>query len=175
MNAARNPRPGRGQVGAPAEAAEIVMRTIAGAGMDCEGIQLRRAGGRDVLRILIDTDAGVTLDEVADVASALSAALDASGAMGERAYLLDVGSPGVDRPLTLLRHWTRNTGRLVRITSTAGEVITGRIADAQGGARDAPPAAVTIEREGLRQRLTGDDIARAVVQVEFTDTQLQED
>jgi ribosome maturation factor RimP len=152
-----------------------VQRIVNGAAMDCEDVQLRRAGGQDVLRILIDTDGGVTLDEVASVSAAISIALDDGGAMGERPYTLDVGSPGVDRPLTLRRHWSRNTGRLVRVTSTTGEVITGRIVQAEGESRDAPPQAVTLDVGGAPRRVAVGDIARAVVQVEFTDTHLQED
>ena len=76
-------------------------------------------GRRYVVRVTIDRDGGVPLDDVADIARAISAALDeaesASGEFIAGEYQLEVSSPGVDRPLTLPRHWRRNIGRLVKV------------------------------------------------------------
>lgn len=148
---------------------EVIEPVVAAAGADLEDVQLRRAGSRLLLRVLIDTDGGVTLDEAAAVANAVSAALDDSGAMGDRAYVLDVGSPGVDRPLTLVRHWRRNIGRLVRVTTTDGSVVNGRIEGVSGDADDAVPGTCVLEVAGRRRTLDGSAVRRAVVQIEFTD------
>jgi ribosome maturation factor RimP len=61
------------------------------------------------------------------VSRTVSAALDDSDAMGTGPYVLEVTSPGVDRPLTEPRHWRRATGRLVRAPLTAGGQIEGRV------------------------------------------------
>jgi ribosome maturation factor RimP len=145
-----------------------VAPVAAAAGVDLEDVQVRRAGSRLVVRILIDTDGGVSLDAVTDVSRAMSQALDDGGVLGERSYLLDVGSPGVDRPLSLLRHWRRNIGRLVRITDTDGAAQTGRIVAATGPADDRAPERVEIDRDGTVTALPGERVRRAVVQVEFS-------
>lgn len=147
---------------------EVIEPAVVAAGCDLEDVSLRNSGSRRVLRVLVDADGGVTLDTVADVSRAIGAVLDASDVMGQWPYLLDVGSPGVDRPLTLLRHWRRNEGRLVRITGQDGDVRVGRILGAEGGDRGEPPSAVVIEGDEGRATIHGEQIRRAVVQVEFT-------
>lgn len=163
---AKAPKPSADQT---ASVRAVVAAVVTAAGADLEDVQLRRAGSRLLLRVLIDTDDGVTLDESAQIATALSAALDDSAVMGERAYVLDVGSPGVDRPLTMLRHWRRNIGRLVRITGSDGAVTTGRIISVAGDAQDAPPRTCTVDVSGRQRSFEGSQVRRAVVQIEFTD------
>ena len=69
-------------------------------------------------------------DEVAEATRAISAGLDASDAMGEAPYVLEVGSPGVDRPLTAPRHFRHNVTRLVEVSRHSGDVLTGRLVGA---------------------------------------------
>ncbi len=166
------PKPARDTIAA---VRAVVAPVVAAAGQDLEDVQLRPAGQRMVLRILVDTDSGVTLDGVSAVSTALSAALDDSGVMGSRGYVLDVGSPGVDRPLMLVRHWRRNTGRLVRIARTDGSTLTARIVGVRGAADDAPAQTVSVDLGGAVEELPAEEIRRAVVQVEFTDPQPLED
>jgi ribosome maturation factor RimP len=147
----------------------VVAPVVGEAGFDLEGLTMRNAGSRRILRLLLDSDAGITLEEVAQVSRAVSEALDASAVMGEAPYLLDVGSPGVDRPLTLLRHWRRNTGRLVRVVGLDGTATLGRVVDAQGPAGDAAPAVVLLDVDGRERELDPAQCKRAVVQVEFRD------
>ena len=71
------------------------------------------AGRRSVVRVVVDRDGGVDLDAVAEVSRAVSEALDGADDLGSSPYVLEVTSPGVDRPLTAPRHWRRNAGRLV--------------------------------------------------------------
>ena len=89
-------------------------------GLDLEAVDLTSAGKRRVLRVAIDKDGGVTMDDIADATREVSRLLDDTDAMGEQAYTLEVSSPGVDRPLTLPRHWRRNAGRLVKVTLARG-------------------------------------------------------
>lgn len=152
----------------------VIEPVVAAAGLDLEGVQLQRAGSRLLLRVLVDRDGGVTLDEAAQAARELSEALDGSPVMGEQAYLLDVGSPGVDRPLTLLRHWRRNAGRLVRITMADGSVLLGRVGSASGEADDAPPARVMIGTQDGDATVEGAQVRRAVVQVEFGEAEAED-
>jgi ribosome maturation factor RimP len=84
-------------------------------GCDLEAADIAPAGRRRLLRVLVDRDGGINLDDVAEVTRAISKALDADDIMGDGAYTLEVSSPGVDRPLTLPRHWRRNVSRLVKV------------------------------------------------------------
>jgi ribosome maturation factor RimP len=129
-------------------------------GLDVEAVELTPAGRRRVLRIAVDGDDGVTLDDVAGATKKVSEVLDASDVMGEQPYTLEVTSRGVDRPLTLPRHWRRNTDRLVKVTTTGGETMTGRIV----GSDD---ETATLDVEGTQREVAYDDVAKALVQVEF--------
>ena len=104
---------------------------VAAAGYDLEELVVTPAGRRSVVRVVVDRDQGVSLDDVAEVSRAISAVLDQNdGDLGRAPYVLEVTSPGVDRPLTEPRHWRRNTGRLVAVTvgpAGSAEQLAGRI------------------------------------------------
>jgi ribosome maturation factor RimP len=133
-------------------------------GLDVEAVELTPAGKRRILRIAVDGDDGVTLDAVADATKAVSRVLDASPvvqeALGEQPYTLEVTSRGVDRPLTLPRHWRRNAGRLVKVTTTDGQTVLGRIV---GSSDDA----ASLDVDGGRREIAYAEVAKALVQVEF--------
>jgi len=131
--------------------------------IDVEAVELTPAGKRRVLRVAVDKDGGVTLDDVADVTREVSRVLDESDVMGELPYTLEVTSRGVDRPLTLPRHWRRNTGRLVAVTATDGSSVTGRIT----GSDDAEDGAATLDVDGTERRFPYAEVAKALVQIEF--------
>src|SRR5712691_5477483 len=86
---------------------------VAAMGMDLESVRITSAGRRRRLRIVVDADGGVSLDDIAQVSREVSATLDRAAAMGETTYTLEVSSPGVDRPLTEPKHWRRAAGRMV--------------------------------------------------------------
>jgi ribosome maturation factor RimP len=109
---------------------EVIEPVLAEAGYDLEDLVIQRVGRRHLLRIAVDSDHGVNLDKIADLSRDISARLDAAEAEGDELiageYELEVGSRGVDRPLTEPRHWRRNIGRLVQVK--AGErQLTARI------------------------------------------------
>ena len=157
-------------VAAHAQAREHLLRllepVVADAGYDLEDVTVSTAGRRSLVRVTVDADGGIDLDAVATVSRLVSDALDADAADPSspralaNAYVLEVSSPGVDRPLTEPRHWRRAAGRLVR-TEVAGRPLTGRIA----GTDD---AGVTLELDGGAQRtLAWDALGPGKVQVEF--------
>ena len=129
-------------------------------GLDLEEVEVTPAGRRRILRIAVDGDSGVTLDAVADATREISKVLDETDVMGEQPYTLEVTSRGVDRPLTLPRHWRRNTDRLVRVTLEGGETVTGRITAAT-------EEAATLDVEGTARDVRYDEVAKALVQIEF--------
>lgn len=147
-------------------------------GLLVEDVAVTPAGKRRLVRLWIDrildatgdtttTTPPLTLDEVADATRAVSDALDETGAMGEQPYTLEVGSPGIDRPLTEPRHFRRNVSRLVTITPLEGPAVTGRITVAG-------ETGVTLEVPAVKQApaqsvdVAYADVSRAVVQVEFS-------
>jgi ribosome maturation factor RimP len=150
--------------------AGLIQPVVAAAGMDLETVRVTVAGRRRLLRVVVDSDHGVSLDDAADISRELSATLDATDAMGDVPYTLEVSSPGVDRPLTEPRHWRRAAGRLVRVKTTTAGTVQGRVlaADADG---------VTLDVEGSARRFGYGDLGAGAVQVEFgrmPDTELEE-
>jgi ribosome maturation factor RimP len=133
---------------------------LSGLGLDLEAVELTPAGKKRVLRVAVDKDGGVTLDDIAQATRAVSDELDDDDLMGEQAYTLEVTSRGVDRPLTEPRHWRRNHDRLVRVSLRDGDQLTGRI----GPSDD---AGVSLDVSGTRRRLEYADVAKALVQIEF--------
>ena len=129
-------------------------------GLDVEAVEISAAGRRRLLRVAVDKDGGVSLDDIAEATRALGTVLDESDAMGDRAYTLEVTSPGVDRPLTLPRHWRRNQERLVTVTLREGGTLTGRITSADDDA-------VVLDVDGASVSLSYDEVTKAKVQVEF--------
>jgi ribosome maturation factor RimP len=128
--------------------------------LDVEAVEITPAGKRRILRIAVDKDGGVTLDDVADATREISRVLDESDVMGEQPYTLEVTSRGVDRPLVLPRHWRRNVDRLVKVSTSEGETVEGRIVTSDD-------AAASIDVDGTIREIAYADIARAQVQVEF--------
>ncbi len=148
---------------------------VTGAGYDLEELVVTPAGRRSVVRVVVDRDEGVSLDDVAEVSRAVSAVLDQNdGDLGRAPYVLEVTSPGVDRPLTEPRHWRRNTGRLVAVTvGPAGstEQVTGRVT-----AVDDAGVTLAVEKPGkpgarrkppTPRQVPWDQLGPGRVQVEF--------
>ncbi|MGC5017816.1 ribosome maturation factor RimP [Micromonospora sp. DT47] len=158
---------------------EVIEPVITQAGYDLEDLSVSRAGRRHVVRVIVDADGGINLDGVADVSRAVSAALDAAEESGgdivAGEYQLEVSSPGVDRPLTLPRHWRRNVGRLVKVTVRAGAAlpeqrdgqptgdrqVTGRVIEADD-------ERVVLETDSGRAEHTYAELGPGRVQVEFS-------
>ena len=149
---------------------------LAGTEVVVDGVEVHRAGRRRLVRVFLARDLSglpaddttspvqpLSLDEVADATRAVSDALDASDVMGQAPYTLEVGSTGLDRPLTTRDQFRRNVGRLVKITTTDGTTTTDRLtAVDSGGEADrltlagAPHTPIPLT-----------EVSKALVQVEF--------
>ena len=84
-----------------------------------------KAGKREILRIYIDKEGGVDVEDCANVSRRLSEALDEDETLIEGAFTLEVSSPGIDRPLKSMPDFERNLNSLLRITRETGKPITG--------------------------------------------------
>jgi ribosome maturation factor RimP len=148
-----------------ARLSEVLGPVVEKTGADLEDVDVSKAGKRSVVRVVVDRDGGVSMDDVADVSRAVSEALDAldeaePGVLGP-SYVLEVTSPGVDRPLTDARHWRRNVGRLVTVVPREGANVTGRITSADDDA-------LVLDVDGTERTLALADVVRGTVQVEFS-------
>lgn len=134
---------------------------VAATGCDLEDVVVTAAGRRSLIRVTVDADGGIDLDAVAVVSRAVSDVLDgAADDVLPGAYVLEVSSPGVDRPLAQPRHWRRNVGRLVKV-DVDGHQVTGRIV----GTSD---QAVTLDVDGVEREVAWADLGPGKVQVEFS-------
>ena len=129
-------------------------------GAELEDVTEQRAGSRRLIRVVVDRDGGVSLDDIAEVTRSVSDALDAYDGLGDAAYVLEVTSPGVDRPLTTPRHWRRASGRLVKAVLATGGELVGRVAAADD-------EGVTLLVGPAERTLAYGEIAKARMQVEF--------
>jgi ribosome maturation factor RimP len=140
--------------------AGVLTDPLLAVGLDVEAIELTPAGKRRMLRVAVDKDGGVTMDDIADATKQVSRLLDASDVLGEQPNTLEVTSPGVDRPLTLPRHWRRNQGRLVKVAMSSGETLTGRIVSSD-------EQQATVDVDGASHEVSLAAVDKARVQIEF--------
>jgi len=139
---------------------DLLGPVITSQGYDLDDLSVTAAGRRSLIRITVDGEDGIDLDAVAAVSRAVADTLDTDGESEFAGpYVLEVSSPGVDRPLTEPRHWRRAVGRLV--TVPIGEkTITGRVMAAD--------ANLTLEVDGSEQVYPLSQLSTGRVQVEFT-------
>ena len=146
---------------------ELLEPLVTSQGLDLEEIAVDSVGRKRVLRVVVDSDTGADLDQIADVSRALSAKLDETDAMGEGEYTLEVGTPGAERLLKEHRHYARALGRLVRFQLAEGGDLVARIQQVDDDGVDLEVPGVK-GRKATTRRLAFPDIARARVQVEFS-------
>ncbi|MET7370521.1 ribosome maturation factor RimP [Streptomyces sp. NPDC005566] len=134
--------------------------------LDLEEIEVSRAGRRRVLRVIVDSEDGVELDACAELSRAISEKLDETDAMGEGEYVLEVSSPGADRPLTEHRHYVRAIGRLAKLSLNDGDELVARILAVDDEGLDLEVPGVK-GRKPTSRRIAFDEIAKARVEIEF--------
>ncbi|MFI8279333.1 ribosome maturation factor RimP [Streptomyces sp. NPDC085929] len=139
---------------------------VAAKGLDLEDVEMSKAGKRRMLRIIVDSDEGVELDACAELSREVSEKLDESDVMGEDEYVLEVSSPGADRPLTEHRHYVRAIGRLVKFQPAEGGELIARILDVDDEGMDLEVPGVK-GRKATARRIAFTDIAKARVEIEF--------
>jgi ribosome maturation factor RimP len=152
--------PSQGQV------VELLDGEFARAGYEIESVVIDATARPARITVVADGDEGLDLDTAAALSRSASELLDGVDD-GTTPYVLEVTSPGVDRPLTTEKHFRRARGRKVELTLSDGAQLTGRVGETRDDAvrlvvRERPGADLTIRELPL------DSIAKAVVQVEFS-------
>ncbi len=127
----------------------VVEPVVSGLGYELVGAEFGQAENGQTLRVYIDKDDGILMEDCAAVSRQLNAVLDVEDTI-KSAYLLEVSSPGVDRPLFTEAQFAAQVGEQVRV----------RMADGVNG------------RRNFKGRLVGVENANAVVEVDGIDYDL---
>lgn len=156
-----SPHPAQPSAGPlPAVLHGVLEPLVTEAGFDLDEVDVRPTGRRNTVKVVVDSDHGVGLDDIARLSRAAAAELERHEHLIGDSYTLEFTSPGLDRPLTAPRHWRRARLRLVAVRPVEGEAFTGRV----GVAGD---DAVTLLVHGALRPVRYLDIAHAVIEVEF--------
>lgn len=148
----------------PERIVELTSKLLAREGYDLEDVVVTAAGKHSTVRLLVDSDSGLGLDEAARLSRLVSAAFDEVSDFGEAPYVLEVTSPGIGRPLTEPRHWRRAQGRKVKV-ELADETIVARAGELVGD----EIRLVLPDRSGPFLRAVPlAEVHRAVVEIEFS-------
>jgi ribosome maturation factor RimP len=139
-----------------AEITAVIEPLIRATGNYLEDLTIQSAGKRRMITIIVDGDSHLNLDQVTVITKEISEVIENLETLGDIPFTLEVTSPGIDRPLTLSRHWRKNLGRLVSISLLDGSAVKGRIGDAT-------EVDVVIDEA----KISYSDIKKAVLEVEF--------
>ena len=143
---------------------ELLTPALQQAGYFLEEVNLVTPGQHRIVTVIVDGESALNLDQVTEASKIVSALMDEAAFMGETPFTLEVTSPGVDRPLTLPRHFAKNVTRLLKVTLNDGNVVTGRIASNT----DADVTLTVVEKKETKHVVVAlAAIKRAVVEVEF--------
>ncbi len=144
--------------------AELITPALQQAGYFLEEVNLVTPGSHRIVTVIVDGESALNLDQVTVASKLVSELMDEAAFMGETPFTLEVTSPGIDRPLTLPRHYAKNVTRLLKITKTDGIVVTGRITSNT----DTDVTLTVIEKKDTKEVVVAlADIKRAVVEIEF--------
>ena len=125
-------------------------------GFYLEDVTIISAGRRSMLTVIVDGDAHLSLDQVTSATKAIGEIVESIQSLGETPFTLEVTSPGLDRPLTKVRHWQKNINRLVKVVLQDGSEIKGRI-------KDVNEVSARVDEKNINYS----DIKRATLEVEF--------
>lgn len=148
------------------EVIELLDGEFARAGYEIEDVIVDQAARPPRITVVADGDDGLDLESIAQLSRTASTLLDKVDARWTP-YVLEVTSPGVDRPLTTEKHFRRARGRKVQLTLSDGTQLTGRIGETRDGAVRLVVRAGRQANFSVRE-LPLEGISKAVVQVEFS-------
>lgn len=134
------------------------------AGYFLEDVNLVSPGQHRIVTVIVDGESALNLDQVTVASKLVSELLDETTFMGETPFTLEVTSPGIDRPLTLPRHFAKNVDRLLKVTKSDGDVVTGRILS---NTESDVTLSVTEKKDIKEVTISLGDIKRAQVEIEF--------
>ena len=143
--------------------ADLIRPVVEDAGFFLEDVFTSNPGNHRIVTCMVDGLKPLSLDEVTVVSKEISALLDDSPLLTE-ALTLEVTSPGIERPLTLPRHWTKNLTRIVKVLLKDDTEVSGRLTEFDEN------RAILIENIKGRMKtheVNFSEIKRAHVEIEF--------
>jgi ribosome maturation factor RimP len=143
------------------EIQQLVQRIVDSEGMELVDVEFKSGRSRNLVRVFIDKVGGVTLDDCENISRQLGAILDVKDLM-KNAYILEISSPGVDRPMRTDRDYERSLGRTMRVT------FHGQNGDSQqmiGRLLEVTDAAIVLDVEGKLTSIARDQIIKAVQEI----------
>jgi ribosome maturation factor RimP len=143
---------------------ELLDGEFARAGYEIEDVVIDARTRPPRITVIADGDNGLDLDTAATLSRSASALLDGLDSIGDH-YVLEVSSPGVDRPLTSAKHFRRARGRKVEVVLSDGSQLTGRVGETN---EDTVALVVRAGRDWAIREISVGDVVKAVVQVEFS-------
>jgi ribosome maturation factor RimP len=146
------------------QVSELITPALQQAGFFLEDVNIVSPGQHRIVTVIVDGESGLNLDQVTVASKLVSELLDAATFMGETPFTLEVTSPGIDRPLTLPRHFAKNVDRLLKVTKTDGVTVTGRILS---NTESDVTLSVTEKKDVKEVVVALTDIKRATVEIEF--------
>ncbi len=147
---------------------QLAAKVAESGGLDLVDVEIFRAGKRRVLRVYIGKREGVNVDDCARVSRELGTLLDADNVMQDENYILEVSSPGLDRPFKTLKDYRRNLGRFVRVSTREPVEGMGNKRLVVGTLADVGESDITIDADGTPRSIPLDLILQAKVDVRLT-------
>ena len=150
-----------------AEKVEAVARRVTeGRGFELTDVEVKRDKNGHLVRIFVDKEGGIGLDELQSVSEEVSAILDAEDPIAS-SYTLEVSSPGLDRPLKTEADYRRFVGKRVKLASSepidGRRPWLGRLASFEDGL-----VTVNLEKEGgALARIPLSKLSHGRLEVEF--------
>jgi ribosome maturation factor RimP len=145
---------------------ELLDGEFARAGYEIEDVVIDARARPPRITVIADGDTALDMDTIAALSRSASSLLDAVKSIEGR-YVLEVSSPGVDRPLTNEKHFRRARGRKIELALSDGTQVTGRV----GEMRNDTLSLVVHDdraRDWTVRPVSLDEILKAVVQVDFS-------
>ena len=145
---------------------DVAERVTQQRGLDLVDVELKKSRGGNLVRLYVEKDGGIGLDELKAVSEEVSAILDATDPL-DSSYTLEVSSPGLDRPLRHEPDYRRFVGRLAKISSyepvEGRRHWTGRLVGVTDG-----QVRLSLEREGgVETKIPIEKVSHGQLEVEF--------
>jgi len=148
----------------PTRVTQLLDGEFARAGYEIEDVVIDSRTRPPRITVIADGDTALDLDTVAALSRSAAVLLDGLGDLQD-CYVLEVSSPGVDRPLTSGKHFRRARGRKVELELSDGSQLTGRVGET---GEDTVALVVRTGRDWALRQIRLAEIVKAIVQVEFS-------
>ncbi|MFQ5717753.1 MAG: ribosome maturation factor RimP [Nitrospinales bacterium] len=143
--------------------AELIEPVVRGEGMELVDIEYKKEGSRWYLRVYIDKEQGISVEDCQKISHRIEDIIEIEDIVSSR-YILEVSSPGLDRPLKTERDFLKNKNRWIRVTTSCPIHDRKRF---RGKVRDCAGQSLTLDEDGSLLEIPLEKIAKAKLEIEF--------